>query len=180
MKFHTARFCCLSLFFTVFFKGAYASILPLDQPQVTPDIKILSDQIDCNQSQNKCVAKGHASAEKLNDARRKILNAEQIIAHFPKKKEGESGPVKVSFLEASGEVILFIDDVIIQGRQATYNPETEIAEISGDVKITTGGNQIEGSYGKVNMKTGHYTLKREKERVQALIYTKGNNGRGKK
>jgi len=63
-----------------------------------PNIKILANQMDCDQTKNVCVAKGDAIAEKLNDSKVKILKADQITAHFA--KEGGTGPLKVTRLEA--------------------------------------------------------------------------------
>jgi lipopolysaccharide export system protein LptA len=135
-----------------------------------PNIKILSNQIDCNQEQNVCVAKGNATAEKLNDSKVKLLKADQITAHFA--KEGETGPLKVTRLEAEGNVFFIIGDIIVQGLRGEYSAETEIAEVFDNVKITNGKNQLDGGYARVNMKTGHYFIKRDGERVSALIFSK--------
>jgi lipopolysaccharide export system protein LptA len=135
-----------------------------------PNIKILSDQIDCNQNKNVCIAKGNATAEKLNDTKVKILKADQIIAHFA--KENGTGPLKVTQLEATGNVFFIIGDIVIQGSRGNYSAQTEIAEVFENVKITNGNNQLDGGYAQVNMKTGQYSIKRNGERVSALIFTK--------
>jgi lipopolysaccharide export system protein LptA len=135
-----------------------------------PNIKILAEQMDCDQSQNVCIAKVNASAEKLNDPKTKILKADQIKAHFG--KEGRDGSTKVTHLEADGHVFLILGDIIIQGERGDYVVDTEVAKVYDDVKITNGQNQVSGSYGEVNMKTGQYSVRRDGERVQALIYTK--------
>lgn len=135
-----------------------------------PNIKIVSNEIHCEQSKNICIAKGNAKAEKLKDSKVKVLKADQITAHFTKKDS--KGPLKVTHLEAEGNVFLIIGDIIVQGRHGQYSDETEIAEVFDDVKITNGKNQLDGGYARVNMKTGHYTIKRDGERVTALIFTK--------
>lgn len=135
-----------------------------------PNIKILSEQMDCNQDHSVCVAKGNAVAEKLNDTEIKILKADQITAYF--SKEGGVGPLKVTRLEAEGNVFCIIGDIIIQGPRGAYLVENDVAEVFDDVKITNGKNQLDGGYAKVHMKTGHYSIKRGNERVQALIFTK--------
>lgn len=141
-----------------------------ETPSIQPNIKILSDQIDCNQSNNVCIAKGNATAEKLNDSKVKILKADQIIAHFA--KENGTGPLKVTRLEATGNVFFIIGDIIIQGARGNYTAQTETAEVFENVKITNGKNQLDGGYAQVNMKTGQYSIKRNGERVSALIFTK--------
>lgn len=147
---------------------------PIPPPTTTtpgqPNIKILSEQMDCNQSQNVCVAKGNAIAEKLDDSKVKILKANQITVYFA-KEEG-TGPLKVIRLEAEGSVFFIIGDIIVQGQRGTYSAEHDIAEAFDDVKITNGKNQLDGDYAKVNMKTGQYSIKGDSERVQALIFTK--------
>lgn len=151
-----------------------ANAFPLTPAQ--GNIKILSDQMDCDQSKNVCVAKGNAIAEKLNDSKVKILKADQITAHFA--KEGGTGPLKVTRLEAEGNVFFIIDDIIVQGLRGSYSTATEIAEVFDDVKITNGKNQLDGGYAKVNMRTGHYSVKHGGERVSALIFTKDKKENG--
>jgi lipopolysaccharide export system protein LptA len=132
--------------------------------------------MDCDQSQNVCVAKGNAIAEKLNDPQTKVLKADQITVYFA--KEGGTGPLKVTRLTAEGNVFFIIGDTIIQGRRGNYLAESEVAEVFDDVKITNGSNQMDGGYGKVNMKTGQYSIKQDGQRVQALIFTKDTTKKG--
>jgi lipopolysaccharide export system protein LptA len=147
-------------------------------PAPQPNIKILSEQMDCDQNHNVCVAKGNAIAEKLNDTKVKILKADQITSYF--SKERGTGSLKVARLEAEGNVFFIIGDIIIQGKRGTYLADNEIAEVFDDVKITNGSNQLDGGYAKVDMKTGHYSIKRGLEPVQALIFTKDQKQGAKK
>lgn len=135
-----------------------------------PNIKILSQQMDCDQSRNICIAKGNAIAEKLGDPKVKILKADQITIHFA--KEDGKGPLKMTRLEAEGNVFFIMGDIIVQGKRGNYLDHSEVAEVFENVKITNGQNQLDGSYATVNIKTGHYSIKRNGERVQALIFTK--------
>lgn len=156
----------------LFIYATFATSTPVANAAV-PNIKILSEQMDCDQGHNVCVAKGNAVAEKLNDTKVKILKADQITAHF--SKEGGVGPLKVVLLKAEGNVFCIIGDIIVQGVRGTYLVEDDIVEVFDDVKITNGKNQLDGGYAKVHMKTGHYSIKRGNERVQALIFTKEPN-----
>jgi lipopolysaccharide export system protein LptA len=141
------------------------------------NMKILAKQMDCDQNQSKCVATGNATAEKLGDPKTKILKADQITVYFT--KEGTPSPLKVSRLEAEGHVFLIIDDMVIQGKRGNYLAESEVAEVFEDVKITSGSNQLEGGYSKVNMKTGQYFIKQDGNQVQALIFTKETARKGR-
>ena len=161
--------------FVLILSSSLALIGPLRaQPSTNlegqPNIKILSEQLECDQAKQICVAKGNAIAEKLHESKRKILKADEITAYF--SKEGESGTLKVTHLEAAGHVFFIIGDIIVQGKKGTYDVEPETAEIFEDVKVTSGSNQLNGSYGKVNVKTGRYFISHGKERVQALILSK--------
>jgi len=139
-------------------------------PHQKPSIKILSEQMECDHEKKICVAKGNAVAEKLNEPKTKILKADEITAHFA--KEGGTGPLEITHLEATGNVFFVIGDIIAQGKRGNYDVEQEIAEVFDDVKVTNDENQLDGSYGKVNMRTGRYFINSNKGRVQALIFTK--------
>jgi lipopolysaccharide transport protein LptA len=147
---------------------------PLNTEQ--PNIKITSNQMDCNQSTNVCVATGNAVAQKLNDSKTKVLKADQITAYFAKEKA--SGPLKATRFEAQGNVFFVIGDIVVQGKRSEYVVETEIAKVFDDVKITQGKNQMDGGYAEVNMRTGQYFVKKDKDRVSALIYTKDSPTKG--
>jgi len=167
MRFIIQPICCLAL--------AVPSWATPSVPS-SPHIKILSQQMDCDQSQNVCVATGNAVAQKLGDPQTKILKADKITTYFA--KEGEKGSLKLVRLEAEGNVFFIIGDIVVQGDQGNYAATSEVAEVFGSVKITNGKNQLNGSYGKVFMTTGHYTIKRDGAPVQALIFESGKAGHG--
>ncbi|MBM3468044.1 MAG: hypothetical protein FJX71_01270 [Alphaproteobacteria bacterium] len=152
----------------------FEAVNAADSPPLTSEnqsnIKITSEQINCEQNQNTCTALGNAVAEKLNDPKKKILKADKITVHFTKKQGNE--PTKIALLEAEGNVFFIIGDIIIKGKKGNYITESETAEVFEDVKITDDKNQLDGNYASVNMRTGHYSIKGDKNRVQALIFTK--------
>lgn len=168
------------LVISAFMVATSAQANPPPAPAATgePNIKILSDQMDCNQSTNVCVATGNAFVEKLNDSKTKTLKADKIIAHFA--KTGGDGPLKPTKFEAEGNVFFIIGEILVQGKRAEYFVETEIAKVFEDVKITQGPNQLDGGEAEVNMKTGQYSIKKAKEQVSALIFTKSQEEKGKR
>lgn len=172
MAIRVARFLCFVTLLLINATFANSAPVPAPLTSAQPNIKILSEQMDCDQNHNVCIAKGNAIAEKLDDSKVKILKADQITSYF--SKEGGTGPLKVARLEAEGNVFFIIGDIIIQGKRGIYLAENEIAEVFDDVKITNGNNQLDGGYATVNMKTGRYSIKRGQEPVQALIFTKGS------
>lgn len=161
------------------------------QPTGLANLKILADKMECFQEDEICVASGNASAVKLDSEDRQTVNADKLIAHFEKEKEKEkkeedgkekgSGSTKISLIEAEGNVFMVKGPTIIQGDKGTYDTKTEIAHVYGDVRITSDENQINGDHGEVNMKTGHYKIdNKEKQQVQALLYTKDKDKKDKK
>lgn len=169
-----------SLMISLIYITASQANPPSNQPPLPtgePNVKILSDQMDCNQDTKVCIATGNAVVEKLNDAKAKVLKADKITAHFA--KTGQTGPLKATKFEADGNVFFIIGDILVQGKRGEYLVDTEIAKVFDDVKITQGPNQLDGGYAEVHMKTGHYSIKKDKERVSALLFTKEKADQGK-
>lgn len=61
---------------------------------------------------------------------------------------------KLKRLEAYGNVEARTATEIVRGDRAVYVPETGIARVIGNVRITSGQNQINGPAADVNMRTG--------------------------
>jgi lipopolysaccharide export system protein LptA len=81
---------------------------------------------------------------------------------------GASGKLKK--VEAFGHVSVRTATEIVTGDRAVYVPETGIARLGGDVRITRGQNQLNGSEAEVNMKTGVSRLiSTPGARVQGLV-----------
>jgi lipopolysaccharide export system protein LptA len=142
---------------------------PAQQNAGAPDLKITSDEIDCTQDQKKCTALGNARAEKLNTKEPQIITAETMIAHFNKIPGGST---KLHRLEAHGDVVIIHGEAVIRARRVDYDVNTKVAQAFEDVTVSQDKNQLEGTFGEVNMATGEYKLRREGGQVDALIYTK--------
>ena len=65
---------------------------------------------------------------------------------------------KLQRVEAFNNVSVRTVTDIVTGERGVYVPDTDIAHIGGHVRITRGGNQVNGSEAVVNMKTGIATL----------------------
>lgn len=153
------------------------------------ELKIIADEMECDQNQNKCVATGNAFAESLNDANGRTLKAEKFIAYFAKKKtspseastsdkKGEKS--KFEKLEAIGKVIITDNGTIIHCDRAEYLIANERIDLFDNVKITQGLNQLEGSHGTADLKDHKYKIINTGKQVQALIVdTKGVKDKGR-
>lgn len=143
------------------------------------NIKITADSLECDQNRNVCIAIGKAAVEKVNDPDKRMINAEHIEMFFEKtdaqeEAKTEAGSLssghKAKVFHANGEVVITIKHNIIRGDKGVYTPDTEIAEVYGNVSVTSGRNEVVGDYGWANLKTGEYKIRNSKGRVTALIF----------
>jgi lipopolysaccharide export system protein LptA len=73
-------------------------------------------------------------------------------------------------VEAYGHVVVTTQTDVVTGDRAVYVPETGIARIGGNVRITRGQNQLNGAEAEVNVKTGISRLiSAPAQRVQGLV-----------
>ena len=84
---------------------------------------------------------------------------------------------KLQRVEAFNNVSLRTVTDIVTGDRAVYVPESGIAHLGGHVRITRGGNQVNGSEAVVNMKTGIATLlSGDSGRVTGLVVPNDQSG----
>jgi lipopolysaccharide export system protein LptA len=77
---------------------------------------------------------------------------------------------KVERVEAFGHVSIRTPTDTVTGDRAVYVPDTGMARLAGNVRITRGQNQLNGAEADVNMKTGIARLiARPRERVAGLV-----------
>lgn len=84
---------------------------------------------------------------------------------MPLMSEGDNNRVKR--VEAFGNVVIATATDVARGDRGVYSAETGIATISGNVKLTSGQNQLDGDVAEVNMDTG----------VSRLLPRSGGDGR---
>jgi lipopolysaccharide export system protein LptA len=90
---------------------------------------------------------------------------------------GASG--KLQKVEAYGHVTIRTVTDTVTGDRAVDVPDTGIARVFGNVHITRGENQMNGSEAEVNQKTGiSRLLSSPDERVHGLVLPNSNNGPG--
>ncbi len=77
---------------------------------------------------------------------------------------------KVERVEAFGHVSIRTPTDTVTGDRGVYVPDTGMARLAGNVRITRGQNQLNGAEADVNMKTGIARLvARPRERVAGLV-----------
>ena len=62
--------------------------------------------------------------------------------------------MEMTRIDAQGNVVITTPTDVARGRQGVYNLTTEIATLTGDVRLTRGDNHLNGQTAEVNMKTG--------------------------
>lgn len=109
--------------------------------------------------------------------------ATQVAARAPDKPApGKPGadPLassgKLKKVEAFGHVEVRTATEIVRGDRGVYVPETGIALIGGNVRITRGDNQLNGNEAEVNLKTGiSRLLSTPGKRVEGLVMPNSAN-----
>jgi lipopolysaccharide export system protein LptA len=61
---------------------------------------------------------------------------------------------KLEELDAKGHVVLVTITDVVTGDEGVYNPITDEATVTGNVKVTRGENQLDGARAEVDMATG--------------------------
>lgn len=73
-------------------------------------------------------------------------------------KDQPQGSGQIRQVDAFGHVHISLQNAIIRGDRGVYLPANGVATICGNVRITSGNNQLNGKCAEVNLKTGIYRL----------------------
>ena len=118
------------------------------------------------------IARGDALA--IRGDRR--LRADTLTAHF-----GEGGRrASMDQIEAAGNVLVSTPTDIIRSEKGDYNPDSGLATLTGNVKITRGETQLNGERAEVNLTTGESRILslRSGQRVRGIFLPKAKTGGG--
>ena len=83
-----------------------------------------------------------------------------------------TGKRNIDRIDAFGNVLVSTGSEIARSNEGVYNPQTEIATLCGNVKITRGKNQLNGACAEVNLKTGRSRLLGRGQRVKGIFEPK--------
>ena len=121
------------------------------------------DRIEYRSKQQIAYVVGKAKA--VEDKR--TISADRFVAHF---KKGKGGKTEMSKVDAVGNVVIMTEKEVVRGDKGEFDNETRIATLTGNVRVTSGDNQLNGAKAIVNMKTGVSRLVATKnERIRVLI-----------
>jgi lipopolysaccharide export system protein LptA len=127
------------------------------------------DSLEYWQARDLAVARGDAKAVRED----RVIRAEVLAARFvPEENGGDAGAnagdgsakasesgaserrKEIERIEAFQNVRISTPTEFARGDRGVYNTRTEIATLTGDVRITRGENQLNGRWGQVNLRTG--------------------------
>jgi lipopolysaccharide export system protein LptA len=137
------------------------------------EIVTARDSLEYWQDQMVVVARGNAEVVQEADNRR--VRADTLTGFF---REDDAGEVGLFQVEAEGGVRIQRGNEIARAGKAIYNLATEIATLSGGVKITQGENQLNGDFAEFNLRSGVSRLLgsgSDDGRVQTLIVPGGDD-----
>jgi lipopolysaccharide export system protein LptA len=99
-----------------------------------------------------------------NDPARKADKAKAADRKPGKKTDDTAGATlpqgagEIEKIDAFGNVHISLQNAIIRGDNGVYLPAKGVATICGNVRVTSGKNQLNGKCAEVNLKTGIYRL----------------------
>ena len=129
-----------------------------------------SDSLEFWEKSKIAVARGDASATR----QKRTIRASLLTVQFVEDKNGN---LKAKQIDAQGGVLITTPTEVIVGNEGIYNVIEELVTLSGDVKITRGDNQLNGSMAEVNLQNGFSRLISDKslggaKRVRGLFTPK--------
>lgn len=111
------------------------------------DVVTARDSLEYWADRRLAVARGDAVA--VRD--RNKVSADLLVGQF---EEDASGSLRMRRIDAQGNVVVTTPTDVARGERGVYDLVTEVATLTGGVKLTRGKNQLNGDAAEVNMKTG--------------------------
>lgn len=111
------------------------------------DVITAKDQLEYWETKQMAVARGDAKA--VNGG--KALAADVLVAYFEKDAQGKSA---VHRIEAFDRVVVDSGPDQVKSDRGVYNVKSGIATLTGSVRMTRDGNQLDGCRAVINMNNG--------------------------
>ena len=124
------------------------------------EIITASDSLEYWKGEQIAVARGNARAVRGTDQ----IDADELKAEM---SESQDGQMQIDNLAATGNVVITTPTDIARGDHGLFDRQTNMATLSGSVRLTRGQNQLSGDFAEVNLDTG----------VSRLLSQPGADGR---
>ncbi len=106
-----------------------------------------ADSLEYQDGPQIAIARGNATVVQTD----RRVRADKMTGHFQRQVDGKLDLVR---LEADGNVEVKTPDTYATSNKGDYDLKADIMTLSGNVKVTNAGNQFNGEYAEVNVKTG--------------------------
>jgi len=106
-----------------------------------------ADSLEYQDGPQIAIARGNATVVQTD----RRVRADTMTGHFQRQAGGKLDLVR---LEADGNVEVKTPDTYATSNKGDYDLTKDIMTLSGNVKVTNAGNQFNGEYAEVNIKTG--------------------------
>jgi len=120
------------------------------------------DSLEFYEIENLAVARGEAVAVR----RDRRIRADVLVGSFAKDAEGGS---KLERIDGTGNVEVTTPTDTARSQRLAYSAATELAVLSGDVRITREDRQVNGDVAEINLATNVSRVLSAGRRVQSLI-----------
>ncbi len=122
------------------------------------------DSLEYWQDKQQAIARGHAVA--VRDRRR--VESDRMVAQFRTLPDGN---LELHQLTAEGNITITTDTDVARGDKAIYDMGRNLAILTGNVRVTRGASQLNGTMAEVDFKTGISRMSSDGSdgRVQALF-----------
>lgn len=111
------------------------------------DVVTASDSLEYWRADNLAVARGDAVAVRGDNR----VKAERLVGLLQQNPQGQ---LDLTRIDADGAVVITTPRDVVRGDKGTYDIGAKLALLNGDVKITRGRNQLNGSAAEVDLETG--------------------------
>jgi lipopolysaccharide export system protein LptA len=115
--------------------------------ETTKEKLTAADSLEYQDGPQIAIARGNATVVQTN----RRVRADTMTGHFQRQTGGKLDLVR---LEADGNVEVKTPDTYATSNKGDYDLTADIMTLSGNVKVTNAGNQFNGEYAEVNVKTG--------------------------
>lgn len=105
------------------------------------------DSLEYQDGPQVAVARGNATVVQTD----RRVRADTMTGHFQRQTDGK---LRLMRMEADGHVEVKTPDTYATSDKGDYDLTADIMTLSGNVKVTNAGNQFNGEYAEVNIKTG--------------------------
>jgi lipopolysaccharide export system protein LptA len=105
------------------------------------------DSLEYQDGPQIAIARGNATVVQTD----RRVRADTMTGHFQRQTDGK---LTLMRMEADGHVEVKTPDTYATSNKGDYDLTADIMTLSGNVKVTNAGNQFNGEYAEVNVKTG--------------------------